>query len=395
MNASVTAQGPSVLLSHLANFRVELRSQGYSAQTIKHYMSRLRRLDRAALAEGVDLRTLVERHLNGQPLLAVFNAKKTFEGFHPFVQFLARKKLLAPHGLQAGIDHLLARFERHLKENRGLSPVSIKQYRVVAEKFLKHCFQEELHVQRLSAHDILSFLSANHARYINSIVRGFLRFLFQAELISKPLAEGLPAVRRMRKQRLPRFLTPDQLESVLEGFPTTTSIERRDRAIVLLMARLGLRLRETLSLRLEDIDWAAGDILIRGKGDYFDRMALTTEVATCLTSYIENDRPPAKSTSLFVDHKAPFPPLEGGTQLHRELLETFKRAGVDMPARTGSRVFRHTFATQLVREGKSIAEVANLLRHRRLNTTMIYARTDLKRLRDVAQPWPILKGRAV
>lgn len=132
---------------------------------------------------------------------------------------------------------------------------------------------------------------------------------------------------------------------------------------------------------------ALRDVLIRGKGDDFDRVALTAEVAACLTSYIENDRPPAKSTCLFVDHKAPFPPLEGGAQLHRELIDTFKRAGVDMPARTGSRVIRHTFATQLVREGKSIAEVANLLRHRRLNTTMIYARTDLKkRLRDVAQP---------
>jgi site-specific recombinase XerD len=396
MNASVTAQGPSVLLSHLANFRVELRSQGYTAQTIKHYMSRLRRLDRAASAEGVDLRTLVERHLNGQPLLAAFGTTTAFEGFHALVQFLARKKLLAPHGLQAGIDHLLSRFERHLSENRGLSPVSIKQYRSVAEKFLEHCFKDELQIRRLSARDVLSYLSAagNHVRYINSAIKTFLRFLFQAELITKPLAEGLPAVRRLKKQRLPRFLTSDQLKSVVEGFPTATAIERRDRAIMLLLARLGLRLREALSLRLEDVDWAAGDILIRGKGDYFDRMALPPDVATVLTAYIEDDRPPSKSACVFVDHKAPFEPLAVGTQLYRELVRTFDKAGIQMPARTGTRVFRHTFATQLVNEGKPIAVVANLLRHRRLNTTMVYARTNLKRLRDAVQPWPIPQRRA-
>lgn len=223
MNASVTAQGPSVLLSHLSNFRVELRSQGYSAQTIKLYMSRLRGLDRLAFAEGIDLRTLVDRHIHGKPLVVgSAGAVMHVEGLHALVQYLARKKLLAPHGLQAQIEHLLSRFAKHLDENRGLRPASITQYKAVADRFLRHCFKEDLQTQRLSARDVLGFLSAvgNHVRYINTAIKTFLRFLFQAGLISKPLAEGLPAVRRIRKQRLPRALTPDQLEGVLEAFPS-------------------------------------------------------------------------------------------------------------------------------------------------------------------------------
>lgn len=397
MNASVTAQGPSVLLSYLANFRVELRSQGYSAQTIKLYMSRLRGLDRLASAEDVDLRILVDRHIHGQPLVTrLAGAVMHVEGFYALVQFLARKKLLAPHGLQAQIEHLLSRFAKHLDENRGLRPASITQYKAVADRFLRHCFKDDLRTQRLSARDVLGFLSAvgNHVRYINTAIKTFLRFLFQAGLISKPLAEGLPAVRRNRKQRLPRALTPGQLEGVLEAFPIATPIERRDRAIVMLLARLGLRMREALDLRLEDVDWAAGDVLIRGKGDYFDRMALPSDVAAVLTEYIEKDRPATRSACLFVDHKAPYETLTKGTNLHRRLRVMFKDAGIDVPTRTGSRVFRHTFATQLVSEGKSIAQVANMLRHRKLATTMIYARTDLKRLREVAPPWPITKRRA-
>lgn len=398
MNASVPVQYPSVLLHHLANYRLDLRSQGYSDETIRIYLACLRKLDAAAAAEGIDLKALVDRHFHGKPLITLGGkAVMRVEGFHAFVQFLARKKLLAPHGLDAEIDHLLSRFAKHLDENRGLRPITIKLYKTVAERFLLHCFTDELQTQRLSARDVLSFFSVagNHVRYINSALKTFLRYLFQIELITKPLAEGLPAVRRIRKQRLPRFLTADQLERVLEGFPGTNPIERRNRSIVLLLARLGLRLREALSLRLEDIDWAAGDVLIRGKGNYFDRMALPMEVAAALTRYIENDRPASKSTSLFVDHKAPFEGLATGTQLYRELVETFARLGISLPERTGTRVFRHTFATQLVSQGKSLAEVANLLRHRRLNTTMIYARTDLKRLREVAPPWPVLKRRIV
>jgi integrase/recombinase XerD len=157
---------------------------------------------------------------------------------------------------------------------------------------------------------------------------------------------------------------------------------------------LGLRLQEVLALQLDDVDWPAGDIVINGKGGYVDRMAFPADVAAALTEYIEQDRPATSATGVFVDHKAPFGTLTSATQLHRQLGEIFEKLGIKVPARTGTRVFRHTYATRSLNGGKSLAEVANLLRHRRLNTTMIYARTDLNRLREVARPWPLFNGRA-
>jgi hypothetical protein len=226
MNASAPAQGPSVLLHHLDNLRLDLRSQRYSKDTIRIYLASLRKLDAAAAAEDIDLRNLVDRHVNGQPLVT-YHGKHVMrvEGFHALVDFLARKKLLAPQGLQAQIEHLLARFKRHLTVERCLRPASITQYMSVADRFLRHRFKDELETQRVAAGDVLSFLSepGHSERHINSALKVFLRFLFQAHLISRPLAEGLPAARRVRKQRLPRSLRPEQLEALLESFPTATA----------------------------------------------------------------------------------------------------------------------------------------------------------------------------
>lgn len=397
MNASVTAQGLSVLLHHLNNYRLDLRTQGYSDDTIRIYLASLRKLDAAAVAEGIDLATLVDRHVQGLSLATVAGKTVTrVEGFQALVAFLAKKKLLVPQGLQAQVDHLLSRYRRHLTVDRGLRPASIGMYAAVADRFLRHCFKEELHVQKLSAYEVLSFLSLpkHNARHINSALKVFLRFLFQAHLISKPLAEGLPAAKRIRKQRLPRNLPPDQIEALLESFPSSTAKERRNRTIAIVMARLGLRPQEAVGLRLADIDWAAGDLIVRGKGGYDDRVALSAEVAAALSAYIERDRPTTKSGFVFVDHKAPFEGLLHGNVLARQLNKSFAELGLDVPSRTGSRIFRHSFANNQLNAGKSLVEVANMLRHRRLTTTMIYARTDLRRLRPVAPPWPMPDGRA-
>jgi site-specific recombinase XerD len=272
---------------------------------------------------------------------------------------------------------------------------SISVYVHLAEKFLRHCFKDELRVEKLSVHEILSFLSlpAHSARHINAALKAFLRFLFQAHLISKPFAEGLPAAAHITKRRLPRALSPDQIEALLASFPASTLKERRDRVIATVMARLGLRPQEAAGLLLADIDWAAAEFIVRGKGGYEDRMPLPADVAALLSHYIEHDRPPSKSPFVFVDHKAPFQGLLRGNVLTRHLNKTFKKLNLDIPPRTGSRVFRHSFATNQLNAGKSIVEVANMLRHRRLATTMIYARTDLQRLRVVALPWPIVHGR--
>jgi site-specific recombinase XerC len=295
MNASEPAQGTSVLLHHLHGFRLDLRSQGYSDDTIRMYLASLTKLDAAAAAEGNDLRTLVERHLNRQPLFTrAGKGVMRVLGFHAMVSYLARKKLLAPRGLQAELEHLLSRYTRHLAVERRLRPASISVYVHLAERFLRHCFKDELRVQKLSANEILSFLSlpGHSARHINAALKAFLRFLFQAHLISKPFAEGLPAAAHITKRRLPRALSPDQIEALLASFPESTPKERRDQVIAMIMARLGLRPQEAASLLLADIDWAAAEFIVRGKGGYEDRMPLPADVAACRACRTHPNRPP-------------------------------------------------------------------------------------------------------
>lgn len=397
MNSIATAQGPSVLLQHLANFRLYLLGEGYTPQTIQVYMNRLRALDAAAAAEGVNLNELASRFVHGRPLLVRPGGKAIkVHGFPAFLSFLAKKKLLAPRGFEAQLEHLLSKFALHLKRDVALQPGTIHAHSKVAERFLRHRFKDgDLAPHTITAADVVGFLGIREHRYkyVNVGVKTLLRFLFQAGQIKQPIADGIPHIRSQHKTRLPRFLSSDELEALLARFPVETARDRRNRAMVLMMARMGLRLGEVLRLQSGDIDWATSTVLIRGKRNYLDHMHLPAEVGNALLTYIQHDRPAADCPQVFVRDHAPHiaMPEFSMAALIRGYL---KELGIALPAMTGSRVFRHSFATQLVAKGKSITEVAMMLRHRKLGTSLVYARTNLKRLQQVARPWPIAKGRA-
>jgi len=221
--------------------------------------------------------------------------------------------------------------------------------------------------------------------------RSFFRFLFQIGELPVDLAASVPTVADRRLSTVPKYLVAEEVHRVLGGCDRQTSSGRRNYAILLLLARLGLRAGEVVSLQLQDIDWRAGEILIRGKGLLHDRMPLPVDVGEALTSYLRIDRPPCKTRRVFVCLKAPQSGFAGPSTVTTIVRRALARAGLD-PAFKGAHVLRHSLATSMLRSRASMREIGEVLRHRVSSTTEIYAKLDFDALRSLAHPWPAMGG---
>jgi integrase len=217
-------------------------------------------------------------------------------------------------------------------------------------------------------------------------LRSFLRFLFLRGDTQVDLALSFPTVRRWRRTAVHPHLRPDEVERMLAACDRATAVGRRDHAILLLLARLGLRACEVASLRLEDVRWRSGEIVVHGKGKSVQRLPLLPEVGAAVALYLQDARPRSECRSVFLRIQAPRVGLHAGAvgPIARHALA---RAGLH-PPRAGSHLLRHSLATTMIRRGASMAEIAEVLGHRSPETTETYAKVDFESLRAVALPWP-------
>jgi site-specific recombinase XerD len=190
---------------------------------------------------------------------------------------------------------------------------------------------------------------------------------------------------------VPKYLVPEEVERVIGGCDRKTSTGRRNYAILLLLARLGLRAGEVVALKLDDLDWRAGEINIRGKGLFHDRMPLPPDVGAAIASYLSKDRPPCQTRRVFICMKAPHRGFAGPSTLTTIVRRALGQADLH-PAFKGAHLLRHSLATSMLRSGATMSEIGEVLRHREPNTTEIYAKVDFDGLRSLAQPWPIGGG---
>jgi integrase/recombinase XerD len=253
-----------------------------------------------------------------------------------------------------------------------------------------------LGLERLSAADVSLFLvgecprrSVSGARDLVCALRSLLRYLHLAGWIEVPLVWVVPSVADLRDRTLPRGLEPAVIKKLLASCDRRTLIGRRDYAILLLLSRLGLRAGEVAGLRLDDVDWRGGLLLIRGKGARQDVLPLPVDVGEALVSYLRR-RPRCESRALFLRVTAP---REG---MHRCTVAWVVRAACDRAGlpRVGAHRLRHTAATEMLRQGASLAEIGQVLRHREQKTTAVYAKVDRKALRVLARRWPSQEGGA-
>jgi integrase/recombinase XerD len=221
-------------------------------------------------------------------------------------------------------------------------------------------------------------------------LRSFFQYLFAQGLTTTNLSLCVPRAHKPWGARLPRYLSPDQVEAVLASVRTNPRRGARDYAMLLLMARLGLRAPEVIAIQLDDIDWRAGELLVRGKGQRHDRLPIPPDVGEAISKYLREGRTSATTRTLFVTHRAPNRPFKDSQVINAILKEAFAATGVKPPTPyVGSHVLRHSLATNMVRAGASLEEIGDLLRHRSRATTMIYAKLDTDGLRSIAQPWPV------
>jgi site-specific recombinase XerD len=227
-----------------------------------------------------------------------------------------------------------------------------------------------------------------------SHLRNFFNFLFWSGKTKRDLAKGIPRVAQNRHNNLPRHLKPEDVQRLLDAVRTTDEIGRRNYAMLLLLARLGLRAPEVIAIQLDDINWRSGEILIRGKGKRHDRMPLPADVGEAIVDYIKNGRA-GTSRTLFVSSITPHRPFKDAQILNSVLRKAFERTGLKPPQKyVGSHLLRHSLAIDLLRNGGSLKEIGDVLRHRSRKSTMIYAKHDINALRSIVRTWPV-KGDAL
>jgi len=287
-------------------------------------------------------------------------------------------------------------YEDYLRRQRGLSERTIGHCWRFADRFLAFRFGDGyIDLAAITSLDIALFLQKltnREAPFRDKTppthLRNFFQYLFGKGLTPTNLALAIPSVAQRYGSRLPRHLDPEEVEAVLDAVRADDKFGRRNIAMVLLLARLGLRAPEVIAIHLEDIDWRAGDLMVRGKGQHHDRVPIPPDVGEALADYVRHDRVSA-SRALFVASRAPHAPFKDGQVLNAILKRAFARAGVTPPGPyVGSHVLRHSLATNLIRQGASLAEVGDMLRHRSRASTMVYAKLDIEGLRSIAQPWP-------
>ncbi len=293
------------------------------------------------------------------------------------------------------IEIALGQYQQYLRQERSLSEATVINYTPVARSFLSQRFPKgPLHFQQIIAADITAFVqrqatlvTSKRAPLMVTALRSFLRYLFHRGILAIDLAMCVPTIATWSLANVPRFLAREQIQKILGSCDQRTAIGKRDYALLLLLARLGLRAGEVVALTLDDFDWEAGLVTVRGKGKRVAQMPLPSEVGTAIADYLSTGRPRCSSRRVFIRAKAPLTGFANSVAICSLVDRALERAGVESEYR-GSHVFRHSLATQMLNHGASLDEIGDLLRHRRPDTTRIYAKVDLVSLRSIALPWP-------
>ena len=294
-----------------------------------------------------------------------------------------------------GLSRVEQTFSLYLAQERGLSRATLINYLPVVRRFLSGRFATgAIRLDEIRLTDVTRFVSRHaHAsspgrvKLMLTALRSFFRFLRLRGETAVDLASSVLSVADWRLARVPQWIPAAQVTQILRYCDQQTLVGQRDYTILLLLARLGLRAGEVVGMTLDDIDWDAGDLVVRGKGGRQDRLPLPRDVGQALATYVRHGRPPCASRRVFICAKAPRRGFTSSVAVCTIVRRALARAGLHPPS-TGAHLLRHSLATEMLRRGASLTEIGEILRHRHPDTTAIYAKVDLRALRAVAPPWP-------
>lgn len=389
------------LAGYADGFRRELLGLGYTAEAVVRKLWEVGRLGDWMACNGVGVHELTSGRVrefvaaHGE----IGERPVGLRTLRPLVSYLRGLGVVPGESVgSTPVDQLVCRYGVWLVEDRGLAARTVGRYEMTARRFLDGRAAAAgggCGTGGLSGADVTAFLLAECARLAVGSAKGrvaelrsLLRFLFVEGLTATALAASVPPVAGWRDTALPATLTAAQVTAMLESCDRGTGIGRRDFAILMVLARLGLRAAEVAGLCLDDLHWRAGEIVVRGKARRDDRLPLPVDVGDALAAYLRDGRPAAACRAVFLTRYAPVRAMAPVT-VSKVVVSASRRAGLHETV--AAHRLRHTLASEMLRHGAALAEISQVLRHRDLATTAIYAKVDHVALRGLAVSWPAVR----
>ena len=391
----------------LEGFAQELHQAGYREITARRHLRAAEHLVHWTGRKGTPIPTLDERcvqefarHLDRCrcPRYGRTHRLELQNGARLFIAYLRRTGVLTAPITEKPVEDpvLLVSFCHWMRQQRATCDATLYNYGLDLRDLLKSLGEDPT---RFDAQGLRKFVLDRSqqcgwaaAKRCTTAVRMFLRFLIADGKCAAGLDAAIPALAHWRLSYLPRYLQADEVERVIASCNSATPVGRRDRAILLLLARLGLRAGDIVRLHLGDLDWKEASIRVSGKGRRQTLLPLTQEIGDAIATYIQDARPQTDADTLFVRSRAPFRAFADHCAISMIVAQAMRRAGVTCPSRGAAHVLRHSVASSMLRQGASLQEIAVVLRHRSIATTEIYAKVDVVALRQIAQPWPEVKS---
>jgi integrase/recombinase XerD len=397
--SAVSVVGP--LEPFARGFQARLVDQGYQPSSVVRWLRHVAQLSAwlggRCLQAGDLTPSLVEEFLGEVAGTSQYRRRTAGLTLRRLLGYLCGLGVVALPAVAASNvpgERLLADFGVYLVRERGVSrrTSTVPDYQRVGRLFLSEAVSAGGgSLECLTTGDVTGFVlaqcrgrSIRWSRLLVTALRSLLRFVYLEGVTVDDLAAAVPTVAGWRGASLPRGIDPKQVIRLFGSCDRRTTAGRRDVAILMLLARLGLRIGEVAALQLSDVDWRSGQILIRGKADRQEQLPLPCDVGAALAGYVSRGRPRRKQPYLFVHVRAPYGPLTPHA-VGEVVARAAHRAGLP---RLGAHRLRHTVATEMLRAGASLPEIAGVLRHRSTATTAIYAKVDRVALRGLARPWP-------
>jgi site-specific recombinase XerD len=383
---------------YLDGFAAALERQGYSAGTAVRYLRAAAHLGHVVARQGampsdIDLAVFSE-HLRTCRCPRAMGGRRnhhTIFGARLFRQHLVEIGVCRSAALQHAEPCLVAHFKVWLRKHRGASDPTIKLYSRDAAHLMAALGDDP---ERWEPAAIRGFFldRASHCgngtvEKLTTSLRAFLRYLAVKGRCRAGLADVVPGYAHWRLADLPRYLTAEQVNRLIAACDGEVVARRRDRALVLLLSRLGLRAGDVAQLRLDDIEWETGSLRVSGKSRYEVRLPLPQDVGDAIAAYLACRPSTCPSDRVFLRNIAPFRPFLKGDGISSVVKRLMQRAGIVAPVK-GAHVLRHTAATEMLRHGVPLEKIGLVLRHRGIDTTAYYAKADVTLLKQIAQPWP-------
>lgn len=396
-------EGPvGPIAPHLRSFSQALSVQGYDRRYVRRQLMLAACFSRWLKQRCIRLRCIRSEH-PAQYLRRRHRDRQAVPGDSPafshLMAFLRAKQMIpqkkdSPPRLTP-VARCVQGYERYLREDRALAKATIINYVPFIADFLKDRFGDEAaKLSCLRATDVVRFvqrrarhLHVKRSKLMTTALRSFFQYTRLRGEVTLDLSAAVPIVASWSMASIPRAIAPEQTKKLLASIDRKTSMGRRDYAIVLLLARLGLRSGEVAAVELNDIDWSAGEVTVQGKRGRRSEMPLPPEVGRAIAAYLRHGRPKCASRRVFLRTKAPIRGFEGASGVGSIIRHRLIREGIATPTR-GAHQFRHGLASDMLRQGASLAEIGALLGHQHPDTTRIYTKIDLKALHTLAQRWP-------